>query len=452
MVLFFLTFSAGVAVAGDEVQINEMLKAGGAVHLTSGVYNIEGSVQIHSNTILTGEPDTILRVSSSAGQWFVDGVGVIDNADTSLHNVEISGFQIDGNLRQLLQSYANSGAGDHNAERLIDFRCDSGNFGSTITIHDMKLYDAYSDAIHLSFFNNVNVYNNFVSNCQHSGIYFISVVNGLMEGNKVFGITSDNLRYDNCVNNIFRYNTLYSYTGDSNGAYKGGQNMVQISDQGFSHGGGSNKPTTTTNVEGYGNVFASGGLRDIWIDSSGKGVQNVYVHDNEGASISTDGTPVTEISFTNPPSLEMSEKVFTNIFDILKMDYNFVYPDVSQDLNGNVQVQSYENYSLFTIQGEGVTVVKVSYDGKQVTHYLKKDIWIGSLGHQGDRVYLPGSFQEKDLKVTCISSQGFQEVNDFEVIKNQEQSGSINPDVIPFAGTLLIFGIALFRNLGRLIK
>jgi hypothetical protein len=115
-------------------------------------------------------------------------------------------------------------------------------------------------------------------------------------------------------------NTLYSYTGDSNGAYKNGQNFVQISDQGFSHGGGSDKPTTTTNVEGYGNVFASGGLRDIWIDSAGKGVQNVYIHDNEGASISTDGVPVTEISFTNPPTVEMSEKIFDSIFDILSMN------------------------------------------------------------------------------------------------------------------------------------
>jgi hypothetical protein len=320
MALFFLTFSSGVAIAGDEIQINEMLKAGGAVHLQSGIYNIEGSIQIHSNTVLTGEPDTILRVSSSAGQWFVDGVGVIDNADTPLHDVEISGIQIDGNLRELLQSYANSGNGDHNAERLIDFRCDSGNFGSNISIHDLKLYDSYSDGIHLAFFNNVNVYNNFVSNCQHSGIYFVSVVNGLTEGNKVAGITSDNLRYDNCVNNIFRYNTLYSYTGDSNGAYKGGQNGVQISDQGFSHGGGSDKPTTTTNVEGYGNVFSSDGLRDIWIDSAGKGVTNVYVHDNQGTDVTTSGTSVTAISFTNPPTVEMSEKIFASIFDILNTD------------------------------------------------------------------------------------------------------------------------------------
>jgi hypothetical protein len=134
------------------------------------------------------------------------------------------------------------------------------------------------------------------------------------------------------------------------------------------------------------------------------------------------------------------------------MDYNFVYPDLQQDLNGNVQVLSYENYSLVDVQGEDITVVKVSYDDKQITHYIEKDIWVGSLSHQENRVFIPGSFQESNLKVTCISRQGFQEVNDFEVIKKQEQSGSINPDVVPYVGTLILFGIALFRNLGRLIK
>jgi hypothetical protein len=331
-ILFFISFS-GIAAAGDEVLINQQLQQGGVIHLQAGIYNIEGPIKIHSNTVLTGEPDTILRVSSSAGQWFVDD-GIIDNADTSLHDVEISGFQIDGNLKQLPQSYANSGSGDHNAERLIDLRGGSANFMSNISIHDMKLYDAYSDAIHIAFANNVNVYNNFVSDCQHSGIYFVSVVNGLMDSNKVAGITSDCLRFDNCVNNIFRNNTLYSYTGNSNGAYQNGQNGVQIADKGFSHGGGSNKPTSTKNIEGYGNIFSSGGLRDIWIDSTGKGVENVYVHDNKGTTVITSGTPVTgidfanvtgidlaNISFSNPPTKEMSETIFNYIFDALNLKY-----------------------------------------------------------------------------------------------------------------------------------
>jgi Pectate lyase superfamily protein len=115
-ILFFISFS-GIAAAGDEVSINQQLQQGGVIHLQAGIYNIEGPIKIHSNTVLTGEPDTILRVSSSAGQWFVDGVGIIDNADTSLHDVSISGFQIDGNLKAFPHSYANSGNGIHNAER-----------------------------------------------------------------------------------------------------------------------------------------------------------------------------------------------------------------------------------------------------------------------------------------------------------------------------------------------
>jgi hypothetical protein len=173
-------------------------------------------------------------VYSGSNQWFTDGIGIIGELDTHLSNVEIDSFQIDGNLRALPSSYANSGAGDHNSERAIDFRCDSGNFGNNISIHGMKIYDCFSDGIHIAFANNVNCYNNFVSDCQHSGIYFVSVINGLMDSNKVAGITSDCLRFDNCVNNIFRYNTLYSFTGDSGGASKGDQNGVQIADQGFS--------------------------------------------------------------------------------------------------------------------------------------------------------------------------------------------------------------------------
>jgi len=49
--LLFLVFCTGTAGAGDEVQINEQLQNGGAVHLQSGIYNIEGSIKIHSNTV-----------------------------------------------------------------------------------------------------------------------------------------------------------------------------------------------------------------------------------------------------------------------------------------------------------------------------------------------------------------------------------------------------------------
>ena len=75
----------------------------------------------------------------------------------------------------------------------------------------------------------------------------------------------------------------------------------------------------------------------------------------------------------------------------------------SQDLKGNVQVLAYENYSLVDVQGEDLTAVKVSYEGKQVTHYIKKDIWIGSLSHQGNRSISTRKFPgEKALKLPAF--------------------------------------------------
>jgi len=246
-------------------------------------------------------------------------------------------------------------------------------------------------------------------------------------------------------------NIFFSYDGtNTNGAYKHGENGIQIGNAGSSHGyNAANKPTVTANIEVFNNTFANNGLQAILLGSGSD--NNFFVHSNKFigvAELEQLGVSVQGIS----PTVQQSETVFTSIFDILKMDYNFVYPDVSQDLEGNVQVLSYRNYSLVDVQGEGVTVVKISYDDKQVTHYIEKDIWVGSLSHQGNRVFLPGSFQAENLKVTCISKQGFQEVTDFEVIEKQEQAGSINPDVVPYVGTLIIFGIALFRNLGRILK
>ena len=212
---------------------------------------------------------------------------------------------------------------------------------------------------------------------------------------------------------------------------------LQIGNQGGSSHGytPTAKPFTTENIEVTNNTFVSPGLQAF----SFTGGENVYIHDNkfvDASSIETDG-----FSFDVSPSLETSERIFSNIFDILKMDYNFVYPDSSQDLKGEVQVISYPNYSLVKVQGEDLTAFKVRYAGQEVTHYLKQEIWIGNFRHQGNRVYLPGSFRKEDLKVRVISSTGFQEVTNFEIIERPEETGSINPDIVPFSVLLVVAGL-----------
>ena len=439
----------------DQTVINQALEdvknaGGGRVILTTGVYKVDNTVVIWSNTVLTGALDAVIMVAPTSGQWFTGSTGII-SCKESVKNVEIYGFQINGNLGAFPPGFANTPGHDKDCMRCIILHGDSGNYADNIRIHDMKLYDSFSDGMYIYYARNVLVYDNFISNTQHEGVFLSVVIGAELYSNQIAGITSDCMRLDNSISCRIFDNIFFSYDGDNtNGAYKHGENGIQIGNAGSSHGyNAANKPTVTANIEVFNNTFANNGLKAILLGSGSD--NNVYVHDNKFIGVSELeqlGISVQGIS----PTVQQSEKVFSNIFDILKMDYNFVYPDVSQDLKGNVQVLAYKNYSLVDVQGEDVTVVKISYDDKQVTHYIEKDIWVGSLSHQGDRIYLPGSFQAENLKVTCISSQGFQVVTNFEVIEKQEQSGSINPDVVPYVGTLILFGIALFRNLGRLIK
>ena len=73
---------------GDETQINDLLKAGGTVTLENRVYEITGPLIIHSNTMLKGGSNTIIKVSSSSSQWFTGSNGIISYKE-SLKNVEI---------------------------------------------------------------------------------------------------------------------------------------------------------------------------------------------------------------------------------------------------------------------------------------------------------------------------------------------------------------------------
>ena len=150
-------------------------------------------------------------MSASSSQWFTGQTGVISNAKESLQNVEICGFSIDGNIAKLDKSYSDSRSDtDHDCEKLILIGGWSSQFGNNISIHDMKLYDSFSDGIYIRFSNGVSCYNNLISNCQHEGIYLSCVTKALIFGNNIAGITSDCGRLDNCVNckvhdNVFLY-------------------------------------------------------------------------------------------------------------------------------------------------------------------------------------------------------------------------------------------------------
>ena len=206
----------------DQDVINEALKeaandGGGTVYLensgTNRVFITNGPILIPSGDIvLTGDSDIIVRVYSGpdAVQWFT-GTNSIISALGQIDNLEIYGFQIDGSCDKLPFEFHHSRADTaHDCERAIYVQGSSGRFNNNIKIHDMSIYNCFSDGIHVRFAKNVHCYSNFISNCQHEGLFWTSVVNGLMEDNEVAGITSDCARLDNCVSSIVQNNYFFS--------------------------------------------------------------------------------------------------------------------------------------------------------------------------------------------------------------------------------------------------
>lgn len=332
-ILLLFLYSVQLAQAGEQItlspdgshsnqnQINEALEQGD-VYLQAGVYEVDGPIYIGSNRVLTGDKDAIIRVWSGSSQWFVGLKGVISCRGV-VQDVEISNIQIDGNIGNLPSSYANSRSDTfHDCQKLIILHGYSNQFAKNIKIHDLKLYNSFSDGCYVLFGENIEVYNNFISNCQHEGVYLSCVKNGLFYGNKIAGICSDAGRLDNCVDCKVYDNYFFSYNGESYGQYKGGQAGLQIANSGRSKGyDARNKPQKTNNVEVYHNVFADPGRQAIWLHNYDG---NVYVHDNTFVNadvLETMGIPVGDISFDNPPTVEMSEKVFSSIFDILEVEF-----------------------------------------------------------------------------------------------------------------------------------
>jgi hypothetical protein len=305
----------------NQIQINAALKNGN-VYLNAGIYEIDNTIIINSNRILSGDPNAIIRVYSGSSHWFVGAIGVISCTE-SVQNVEICGFQMDGNIGNLPSSYADSRSDtDHDCEKLIILRGYSNQFANNIKVHDMKLYNSFSDGCYIIFGENVQFYDNFISNCQHEGFYFSCVNYGSVYGNKIAGICSDCGRLDNCQNCKVYNNYFFSYNGESYGQFKGGQAGLQIANSGSSHGyNAANKPQFTNNIEVCFNVFADPGRQAIWLHNYDG---NVFVHDNEfkdAEGLETLGIPVGDISVYNPPTVEMSENVFSSIFNILDVDF-----------------------------------------------------------------------------------------------------------------------------------
>jgi hypothetical protein len=466
ILLSFLLFS-GIAKAqttlsptgtnDNQNQINQALK-NGDVYLSAGVYEITGGITLPRDRTLSGDPQAIIRVSGSSSQWFYGSTGIITCKDPK--NIEIAGFQIDGNCENLPHSYNSNDQDPHDCERAVFIIGSSNDFGNCISIHDLTIYDTFSDGVHVRFSKNVQVFNLIESNCEHEGVHFCEVMSATINNCEIAGITSDCLRVENCQDVKVFDNLLYSYSGDHSGStYQGGENGLQVANQGTSFGVGGNKPDSIKDIEIFNNTFAGNGLKAIKADSVALESQaNVYIHDNVFLNVS--GLDTSGYSF-DIPSIQTSENIFSSIFDILNHDFSFTYPDSQAAINASVSIDyynnSYNSHSLVYVSGEGLTGVKYTYGELSSAHYFsingeKADLWTGDLQHRGNAVYLNGSFDATKLQVTCFNSQGYCRITDFNITEVPDDSAKVlSPELWAFVGTLLILGFSIYRNFKRIV-
>ena len=301
---------------------------GGLVYLNAGTYIVDGPVMVKSNIMLAGDPNAIIKVYSGSSQWFQGSIGIISNAE-NLHDVIICGFQVDGSVTELPPGYHQSRSDTaHDCERCILLAGDSGNMMDNISIHDMTLHDSFSDGVYIRFCVNAHVYNNFISNTQHEGVFFTCCKYSLIESNRVAGITSDCLRLDNCQNCEVRSNLCFSYNGThASNTYMHGENGIQVGNSGVSHGyDGRDKPFYTLNIYVHDNSFINNGLNAVVIDNGLSNV-NIYFTNNTvigNADLENSGFPIDLINnytYEHSPSLQTSKKIFSNIFDILNVNF-----------------------------------------------------------------------------------------------------------------------------------
>ena len=262
-------------------------------------------------------------------------------------------------------------------------------------------------------------------------------------------------RLDNCQNIKVNNNTFFSYSGSNNhGSYEHGENGIQVGNQGVSFGVGSPKPDSTEDIEVCDNTFADNGLQAVLLDSAE--ASNVYVHDNKFVDVVGINTSGISVNGTFP-SKELSEKVFSSIFDILNQDFSFSYLNTQTAINASVDVSYYNNsynpHALVFVDGAGLSGVKYEYNGLTTTHYYKPvDLWSGDIPNEANCLYIQGQFDKSKLQVTCFTPSGYCKITDFNVTEINDNSNQIlNPNLWAFVGTLTILGIFIYRNFRRVI-
>jgi parallel beta-helix repeat protein len=195
MLFSLVLFFTGIASAGDETQINQMIEdSSSTVQLEAKTYLIENPIQMKSGVTLqgvTGETTFLLEENTNWDIW----VPLIDC--TNLENVRVAGITFDMNSDNQEVPYAK---GYHNVMYLkgcnnvevddctfINGRGDGARFKSctNVIVHDNTAKRLGHDGIYVVDCKDVNIYNNRVTTRKNAGIRNWNSVNVRIEGNSI---------------------------------------------------------------------------------------------------------------------------------------------------------------------------------------------------------------------------------------------------------------------------
>ncbi len=196
----------------DNIEINKALTyvnsiGGGTVYLRGpNTYWINGTLEMGSNTILTGDSDACIKLIPDA-DWG-DYVPLITNMDDADENFTIKGFEIDGNSEN--QSVPR-GSGYY--DMIYFYKC------TDITVTDMRMEWGTSDGLIVrNYFHdtssNIVFTNNSVYKLGHEALYTLGLNGVTVANNNVFTRTNTAFRLSSSGHAKIYNNVIYSEIED----------------------------------------------------------------------------------------------------------------------------------------------------------------------------------------------------------------------------------------------
>lgn len=253
-IILFMLLLPGIAGAANQNDINQELQQGGRIRLPAGTYILTDSIILQSNTILEGEPGTVITIPDHAG-WPAWKPLISGNR---VQNVTIRNFEINANSNG--NSETPHGAGFYNCIYMID--CDN------VQVYNCTFHDSLGDGLRIKRCENIKFYNNFVYRLGHEGFYGIDSQYIECFNNRITTRTNSGLRIWNSANVRFHDNVI-----DAQLDAGGGDSGIQIEDS----------KGTVGNVEIYNNVLNRTWGKGVWLvayDSGVSNTQRVLIHHN----------------------------------------------------------------------------------------------------------------------------------------------------------------------------